>query len=688
MSNPKISVQIGIAGLSEMRTAMRSAVKMSEEMNTQIRHIAERTAKRVKELEEDRDRLAQRSANKRVQIEEDFNRRIARINERAALSQKQFQERAAVMPRGGASISGLGHLAQAAGFYRTGHIIRGIGAGISVGSEMGAGTMIAAGAALGGIVIAAKLVEVAFGAVKDTAMSFVSAISQIGGARNLQEMIVEGASTERKAAQIAANAADKISTKEVLNIVNNLSKNSEFKPEDVAGGMRAFVGKTGEAGLFGQIGSFATELSTVSGMSMQETGGLLGQLRAQFNLGPDQIKQAAASLWMQGRAGTVELKDAQSISQALGFSRMAGKGDIMKGMSSEMGAVQLAQKGLGGTSADEAVTAIRRFQEDLTSKNAWKIQNQIGGGPMTGTDASGNRVFTNFQETLARSALTYLKKGTINGMEERAMRVPRGIAEFAAQTEEFKGAKSDKDKLKVIEDVIEKYSEQKVVLDELDGAFKDIKETVDYQLKQSFNQLSIELESLLLPVLKVLVPMIKQFADAITDNKPQIEAALKSLLDGVIDLTPKVVLLMIALGQLISWILSFVPSVEDQEKALETHIAQLKEGIDKDKFVDPNDPAKKEMEDEQKQLDRLKMIERMQKQAKEMFNPPVRTDDHPTPPLDMHDKLDQPGGGGRFDAKHQIEVKMPPTVYIQNANVQNLNVPHTPWADHRPGKDP
>ena len=572
MSNPKISVQIGIAGLSEMRTAMRSAVASAADMNLRMRQLAERTNQRIKELEEDKVRSILRSnerlvnnasqaARRKIQIEEDYARRVERINERLFISQRQYNERSATQSSSFSSqrlLGGVGHLAQAAGFYRTGHLIRGLSNGIGIGSSLGgagegaaaagaglagvAAVALPAAAALGAIIVASKLVEISFQGLvavgEHLASSFLGAISQIGGARNLQDMLVEGAGTETAAAFIAANAADKISTKEVLNIVNNLSKNSKFKPEDVAGGMRAFVGKTGEAGLFGQIGSFATELSTVSGMSMEQTGGLLGQLRAQFHLGPDQIKQAAASLWMQSRAGTVMLNDAPSISQALGFSRMAGKGDIMKGMSSEMGAVQLAQKGLGGTSADEAVTAIRRFQEDLTSKNAWKIQNQIGGGPMTGTDASGNRVFTNFQETLARSALTYLKKGTIQGVEERAMRVPRGIAEYAAQTEEFKGAKTDKDKLKVIEDIIEKYSEQTVSLDELDGKFKDFKETIQYKAQVALNKLAIELESELLPILKDFGPAIQGITDALVAHKGDISSIIKDFIDIMKQLVP------------------------------------------------------------------------------------------------------------------------------------------------------
>src|ERR1019366_9155728 len=173
-----------------------------------------------------------------------------------------------------------------------------------------------------------------------------------------------------------------------LNLINNLAKNSEHKPEEIAAGIRAYEGKTGSAN-FGGMGAFAANLSSVAGMSMSEVGTMLGGLKAQFGMSNEGTQKAALSLWHQGKAGTVELKDTQSISEALGFSRSAGKGDVLHGIGLEMGAVQLAQKGLGGTNANEAVTGVRRLEEYMLNSPAL-LQSKIGGGAITSRSPTGN----------------------------------------------------------------------------------------------------------------------------------------------------------------------------------------------------------------------------------------------------------------------------------------------------------
>lgn len=655
MVERKVSFGIDLSpGVGQLRQQLASVEQLSKQSLLSIQHAQERhnqkmvdLKKRLMQIDNDASSssiAAHRRATQAIESEEQrHNLRMKQMIERGQLAQMQSRN-------GGFNLSSLGHIAQSAGFYRTGHLMRSM-SDLGIGSQMGgksaggagaaaegaeagavaaeAGAMAGltaatAGAALaiGGLMVASKLVEVGFKAVAQTAQQVVGAIGQIGGARNLQEMLVEGASTERLSANIAGNVTEKLSTSDVMLRINAMSGKTEFNPQQIGAMFEAYVAKTGTMSPLTNLGMFAPNFATVSKMGPGETGNFLGQLTAQFGLVGDQLKQAALMLWQAGRAGTVELKDTSSVSEALGFARKAGAGNLMQGIATEMGAIQLTHAGLGGSNPAEAVTALKRFQEELENpKKQWTIQSALGGGPIMAQGPGGMPVYRNLKDTIARASLYELEHpGGLKGLgfEERGTRVPRGIGEYTAtHTPGFQQA-THADKLKMIADTLEKFSDSKVVLDEFDGALKKAEETVDYQFKQAFNQVSVELEGVFLPVLKELAPALKDLANRVTEHKNEIGDAFRSFVTGLLMVVEILPSMAEAVGGLIQWALSFIPNAGEHITNLQGDIVSKRKLQETQKqhpgFFAPGavEKTEKDIEEDKRQIRVWESIQKVQ----------------------------------------------------------------------------
>jgi hypothetical protein len=436
------------------------------------------------------------------------------------------------------------HALAGAGLYRSGHIARAM-SHVSVGSNMAGpeaaealgAAMTGVGAGLVALLVTVKLVSAAFDAVGKTAMEFVGAIAQIGGAKGLQSMIVESATSERLSANIAANAADKVSQKTVEDVLQKISSSSEFTKEEASTMARSFLGKRGSFSEFEQLQDFIPNLASVATLSPEQAGSVVGQLRVQFpELSIDKTKEAAMSLWSAGKAGAVELKDTQSITQALGFARAVSP-NVLAGLNLEMGMVQLAQRYTGGQSAAEAVTGVRRLQEQLlsdpTSRKGRAIQSILGADYLT-HDESGRAVLRNAPESMARVALGAFedKPGYSQAFEARSMKAIRGFV-AGDVADQFVG-KSEQEKVDILTNVFRKMEETGSHLEEFNGALTVVKDTAEYQLKQAFNQLANELESEIIKVLPQLTAAAKGFVHWMVENKDLMGAAMKDFISAII----------------------------------------------------------------------------------------------------------------------------------------------------------
>ncbi len=513
--------------------------------------------------------------------------------------------------------------ARAAGFSHASSIIRAsrvaIGSGADAGASLStlAATAGGVGVALGGLMVASKLVEAGFGALSDAAMTVVGAIAQIGGARGLQSMLVEAAGSERMSADIAANSADKISQADVMQVLTTISSNTEYSKDQMGEMARAFVGKRGNFGEFKELSQFTADLASVATLKPDEAGAIMGQLRVQFpELSLNQTKEAAANLWSLGKQGAVELKDTQSITQALGFARAVSP-DALAGMGLEMGMVQAAQRFTGGQSADEAVTGVRRLQEQLLSDETSKkgralhqLLNENGQDYLT-HDETGRAVIRNAPRTFAKIALGAFedRPGMSEAIESRSAKALRGFVSGDVANQ-FVGAdgkqKSESDKIAILEDVFKKMENTGSHLEEFNGALKIVKDTAEYQLKQQFNLLANEMEEKLLPVFKEMIPVIRTMVQQFIDNKDNMVTGFIELVSWIkvtAEVFPQVVMAAIGLFNAFSviakGIISIIPraALSDVGKTIydtldsvnpinpediTKHRKQIKDGIDKD----------------------------------------------------------------------------------------------------------
>jgi hypothetical protein len=539
MTPPKAQIDLQLMGIPQLKSQMKSISDLSQDMQKRIVQSEEKAALQrtqinqrmlaaLREFDAKHVQGTAKSAEDRLAIENKFQRQLYNLNQRAALQQQHLMQNTS---GGGFNLSSAGHLAQTAGFYRTGHLLRAAGE-LGVGTEMSLG----GAAAFGGLAVAGVLVEKAFagvaGAATHLATSLIGAVSQIGGARNLQETIVEGVSTERLAAQIAANVTDNVSTKEVLNLINKTSANGEFTPGQIGAGFSAFKARTGTFGPLKELAPFMANLASVSGLTAEESGGILGQIMTQFpGLKSNEVKQVAMNMWGLGRSGAVELRNAQDITQALGFAGKSGMG-VTKGINFEMGMVQLAQRFTGGQSADQAVTGVRRLQEELLlspgSSKYGGLQGILGGNFLT-HDKSGQLVFSDEIKTMSKLALSsYEGKLPSKLIEERGQKALMGIT--SSLSSQFTPGMSEADKQKIIEDTFTKMADGSMAIDEFDGKLKDISETTEYQAKKAFNNLAIELETEVMPVFKdKVMPAVLDFVNVLKDNAPALASSIEIL---------------------------------------------------------------------------------------------------------------------------------------------------------------
>lgn len=505
--------------------------------------ITQATAREEEKRTKEYERSVERKAKLDSKQADNYLRQQARITaetERSHAKQQAVYERlfaqAPQKPGIRVGLGAMGHFAGAMGLYNIGHVMRGMGM-MGIGSELGMG----AGAGIGGALLAVKGLELAASAVafafRNTAGALISASGTIGNARNLEGMIVETASAERMASHIASNVTDRTTKAMVLNLINKTSAASEFTPNEIAEGFSAYKAKTGKFGPLNQLAGFMTNMSTVSGMGMGETGSMMGQITAEFPelaKDPEKLKQVMMNLWGLGRSGAIEIGSAESITQALGFAGKSGLG-IEKGLNLEMGITQLAQRFTGGQSANQAVTGVRRLQETLLlshgSHKEGALKALLGNNYLT-KDATGQNVFRDETDSLARLALaSYKGKLPTTMIEERGQKALMGItSSFSSQ---FTKGMSDNEMLGVIKKIFKGLEEATITVDEFDGALKENKDTIQFQMKQAYNELSVTLETALLPVLRdQVVPMIKHFAEEL--QKPEVQKGLQDIFSRIV----------------------------------------------------------------------------------------------------------------------------------------------------------
>ena len=488
------------------------------------------------------------------QVETESRNRQRILREELDLRKQINQQSASHTSKQGA-LSYLGHLAQAAGFYRTGHMLRAASM-MGVGSSSGAAGMgsaaVGLSAAFAGVVVASKLVEVGFQSVSKVVGDFVGALGKIGGAKDLQSMIVESVSNVKLAnqARFAVSPKERLSSGELNLMAGQLSTNASagaFSKDEwlkAFGNIGTISGK--QASLGRKDMEFIGQFANIHGMELGEASNVFGRLQAQNpSWSTGQVRQSLLAGFGAGQTlsfNPSELPEANTLMRQTEFL----KGDSQANLQKLLVAGGLVKPAAGGM------------------QNAGvQIQNMLKGFRQHG--------ITDLDTILGRVATSPISQLPIKDIrgQNAAVALQAQLSERAGVSkEDFTQAANEArmKELKTLEGVTMTEEEFK----------KAVEESISpqEQLKAIFNDLANELEGKFLEVVKEAVPVVRMFADAIIAHKDDIKdygdklvAWLATAVEIMPGLVSAIANVISAIGDAAMWLISLIPghasSLED-----------------------------------------------------------------------------------------------------------------------------
>jgi len=140
------------------------------------------------------------------------------------------------------------------------------------------------------------------------------------------------------------------------------------KAADIGAGVGAFVSKTGDLEKAMAFSGIMAEISVASGTAAEDVGGAMADMFEKFNItSVEDMSKAMADLYVQGKRGAFELKDAAAqfpkIAAAASKFGLGGK----RGLATLGGLTQLAKRSTG--SGEEAGTAVENMFAEMVKKS-------------------------------------------------------------------------------------------------------------------------------------------------------------------------------------------------------------------------------------------------------------------------------------------------------------------------------
>lgn len=616
MVDKKVQFNVVVGGIPQIKNSLKGVTESARSMNLSVQQMGERTAQRIVEIE--RNKLAalkrindsettnaQQKARQIASIEENLARQITTIKEREALRVKHMNEKfiqnAASQQKSGLNLNNASQLASSAGLYRTGHVIRlanqlGIGSSIggsTTGSAVGGiaqGAGAAGGAAglaeiaaiaapvavaLGAVVVAAKLVEIGFNVVSTQAQylasSFIGAISEIGGAKNLQDTLVHAAESERqtKILRMAVLPEERASEDEINKLTSNLAKNPQLGAFDSTEWKKAIdilgVG-TGEQKTFVKDPStlqFIGNMAHLRGMPLSEMANLYGEIKQQ---NPDFSHKDVQDTLLRGTAlGRKTSFDITDLTQSKVLMTQSTKlsGDRQENLLQLLGVgaalKPYAEGGMLGAGVETQAFLSEAGKSHRSGQNYG-----------FNYDKAGN--ITNLREGIAFAVSHRTDANSPYAKEQRAERFVEHISAAAGVT----GDDTDKQKQ-------EKVMEFLAANDQLMMSFRQLSEESEQtistsdRMKAEFNRITDEMGTALLPVLQQLEPSISTLGTALSENKEQIVDTIKSMVSAMLAMIPaalSVGSVLAKLGEFVGNMITVIATVLD-EKTLGVFHTQL-----------------------------------------------------------------------------------------------------------------
>lgn len=570
MVERKVSFGIDLSpGVSQLRSQLASVTDLSRRAMLQIEQAEERHVQKMMELKKklqkvDGDGLvssiaAHRKASEAIEHEESRHQlRMKQMMERGQLSKLEQNNNRF-------NLSSAGHIAQSMGFYRTGHIFRGLqsmgigsetgGAGAAMGGAEGGGAAAggaeAGGAAaglgavaavaipvviaLGAVMVAAKLVEVGFntlvGVSESLATTFVGAISQIGGAKNLQEMMVSEAQTAHVARQLSAGAVGREERMPHEALMNRFAKLSE-DPSLGAFGKEDWTKAYTEAAKFGFQKTMASGMDKLiaeithmtPGADLAQTAGVVSNIRAMkgFKEMPEEeFGNAMRNLKGITEALNISMSELPQMRSAFMATSFIG-GDRSRALNTATGLAATIRPETGGDVAESSERIKKLFEEGAKHYAGGSFVNK--GGQITDVSKFLTTVLGQpgggFKEVRTREAAQFLQQEAgINVGKDNAAQIKTKVDAMLASFE-------------------------KMGITTAEWADK-IKESTDSTdvLRATFNKVSDALGPGLVKVIDDLLPDIESMGKAISENKDNIVAAIKSLVEAMMAAIPLMFLL-------------------------------------------------------------------------------------------------------------------------------------------------
>jgi len=568
---PTVKMQIVLGGVDDIKRHLKtikkalkdiekSQLRISKRTNRQVESVnkrsysnrlqAQRSFKR-KEISiensgnERVERSLQYSYRDRLKLQSSFERRyLASMKKMARKEKAIFKSSGLGRSRGklgmtggmkGSRIAGMAGLGGAAGA-----MLGGGGGGLIATAMLGGSFALggpAVAAAMAGILAIGKAFSLVIGTIKQAATDMVGGVIEIGGGFSIADSMMRSAKAERAATFIASNAGrnDPISAGAVSRWSRRMGTGTEFNQLEWAESLKAFQRMTGEVSGFKNNAEFFGKLASVSGAALEDLAESAGLLRKQFDFTDLDIKDIFLRTWKSGKEGVIEITDIPKLTEIIGFSS-AFKGDKKQTIMDFIGGAQLIAPSVGG-SASEAVTRMKAFRT-LMLKNPKKLEALVGSGTMFKDEESGEWKFKSLNNFFAKMA--YVAKYEKNRLKEIAPNIRQQEAAIAIsggipamiQKDKEMGIKAETvpEYLIRLEKHFQDLNKVEGSIKNLDKAFISTKNTVEYQLKQAFNELGEEVGGQLLKAIRANKGEILNLVKTIADSTPMLVTGFNSII--------------------------------------------------------------------------------------------------------------------------------------------------------------
>lgn len=590
MVDKKVQFNVVVGGIPALKNSLKGVTESARAMNLSVQQMGERTAQRLIELERNKLSAIKRindsqvsneeaKARRIVQIEENASRQIASIKERENLRIKHMNEKYVLDSQAQAgqrmNLGQIGQLASSSGFSKTGRLLKianqlGIGSKMGGGSSAGGGGTVAgaegaeagaagaegagaaAGAAglgavaavaiplviaLGALYVEAKLVEVGFESVSKQAeflaTSFMGAIAQIGGAKNLQETLVHAAESEKttKTLRMAVLPEERASEKELSDMTAKLAANPKLGAFDSNEWKKAIdilgVG-TGEQKSFLKDPStleFIGNMAHLRNMPLDQMANLYGDIKQQnptFSHGD--VQQTLLRGTALGRKTSFDISDIPQ-AKTLMTQSVRLHGDRQENIQQLLGIGAILKPYADGGMLGAGI------ETQAILGQAYKSHRQ--GNDFGFKYDKAGRV-TNLREGLAFSVAHHNDMGAPKTEDEIKANKALMHLSAAAGVDEKDTTQQQYDKVMKL---LEANDGLTMTMKQLSDESTETISTQD-KLKAEFNKLTDQMGTALLPVLKDLVPYVETFGKAMVDNKDLITETVKLMISAMIELVP------------------------------------------------------------------------------------------------------------------------------------------------------